>query len=44
MTEKTKNIAQNTGKWSLTPKVGLTNGHWVGDHATYRIWSKTSGW
>lgn len=42
MTQTQIALAQNTGKWSLTPKVGLTNGHWVGDHAAYE--SNRLGW
>lgn len=42
MTQTQIVLAQNTGKWSLTPKVGLTNGHWVGDHAAYE--SNRLGW
>lgn len=42
MTQTQIALAQNTKKWSLTPKVGLTNGHWVGDHAAYE--SNRLGW
>lgn len=42
MTQTQIVLAQNTKKWSLTPKVGLTNGHWVGDHAAYE--SNRLGW
>lgn len=42
MTQTQIVLAQNTGKWSLTPKVGLTNGHWVGDHAANE--SNRLGW
>ena len=42
MTQTQISLAQNTGKWSLTPQVGLTNGHWVGDHAAYE--SNRLGW